>query len=139
MAARGLRNNNPLNIRRSKDHWRGQCPQQTDPAFCQFESLEYGWRAAFVLLTSSYYQRHHLRTLRAIITRWAPPVENDTAAYITYVAHHTGFDPDALLPSPSASPATWQSIATVMSLRECGLHPINYEAMRRGWEMAMSP
>ena len=47
MLPRGFRNNNPLNIRRSKDQWKGLAEAQTDRAFVQFKSLEYGWRAAF--------------------------------------------------------------------------------------------
>lgn len=55
MLPRGIRNNNPLNIRRTaKDQWQGLRAQQTDANFCQFESLEYGWRAAFYLLTRTY-------------------------------------------------------------------------------------
>jgi len=46
MLPRGIRNNNPLNIRRGKDQWQGLRAQQTDTSFCQFESLEYGWRVA---------------------------------------------------------------------------------------------
>ena len=46
MLPRGIRNNNPLNIRRSKDQWQGLRAQQTDASFCQFETLEYGWRTA---------------------------------------------------------------------------------------------
>ena len=37
MIARGIRNNNPLNIRRSKDKWQGMKALQTDAQFCQFE------------------------------------------------------------------------------------------------------
>ena len=43
MLPRGIRNNNPLNIRRGKDQWQGLRAQQTDASFCQFESLDYGW------------------------------------------------------------------------------------------------
>ena len=57
MLPRGIRNNNPLNIRRSKDQWQGLRAQQTDAQFCQFETLEYGWRAAFYLLTRTYYHK----------------------------------------------------------------------------------
>ena len=38
MIARGIRNNNPLNIRRSKDKCQGMKALQTDPQFCQFET-----------------------------------------------------------------------------------------------------
>ena len=42
MLPRGIRNNNPLNIRRTaKDQWKGLRAQQTDASFCQFDSLEY--------------------------------------------------------------------------------------------------
>ena len=54
MIARGIRNNNPLNIRRSKDKWQGLKTLQTDAQFCQFETMAYGWRAAFVMLTRTY-------------------------------------------------------------------------------------
>ena len=57
MLPRGIRNNNPLNIRRSKDQWQGMKKEQTDSAFCQFENLAYGWRAAFKLLTRTYYHK----------------------------------------------------------------------------------
>ena len=33
---------------------------QTDLAFVQFKSLEYGWRAAFHLLTRTYYHKYRL-------------------------------------------------------------------------------
>ena len=44
MTPRGIRNCNPLNIRRSKDQWKGLAERQQDAAFCQFKSLEYGLR-----------------------------------------------------------------------------------------------
>ena len=83
MLPRGIRNNNPLNIRRSKDKWKGLRAVQADAQFCQFETLEYGWRAAFYLLTRTYYHKYRLYTIRSIISKWAPPIENKTDAYIT--------------------------------------------------------
>ena len=53
---RGLRNNNPLNIRRSADRWEGARVEQTDPAFVQFENMSYGYRAAWKTLES--YWKH---------------------------------------------------------------------------------
>lgn len=46
----GLRNNNPLNIRKTKEVWVGEKVPLADPNFKQFESVEYGHRAAFVNL-----------------------------------------------------------------------------------------
>ena len=73
MLPRGIRNNNPLNIRRSKDQWKGLAEAQNDRAFCQFKSLEYGWRAAFYLLTRTYYHKYRgLRQARIIPRRILP-------------------------------------------------------------------
>ena len=136
MIARGIRNNNPLNIRRSKDKWQGLKPLQTDPQFCQFETMEYGWRAAFVLLTRTYYHTYRLYTIRAIITRWAPPNENNTAAYIRNVSRLTGIDPDEPLGIPSDKPARWIMLGAAMGIQECGLEGFDWFAMLRGWNMA---
>jgi hypothetical protein len=43
---RGIRNNNPLNIRHSADQWQGACEEQKDKSFVQFKSMAYGYRAA---------------------------------------------------------------------------------------------
>ena len=72
---RGIRNNNPLNIIRTKTVWMGMAKEQRDKKFVTFEKMEYGWRAAFVLLTRTYYRKYHLDTIRKIITRWAPAAD----------------------------------------------------------------
>lgn len=78
---RGVRNNNPGNIRRSRDPWQGLSGAQTDTAFFVFTSPAYGIRAlAKTLIT--YQDKHGLRTIEDIIARWAPSNENNTAAYI---------------------------------------------------------
>lgn len=89
MTSRGARNNNPGNIRRSKDAWQGLSKTQTDKAFFQFTTPVWGIRAlARILMT--YRDKHHCFTIREIILRWAPPNENNTAAYISRVAKLTG-------------------------------------------------
>lgn len=81
---RGIRNNNPLNIRIG-NVWLGEVDNPTDPEFEQFVSMKYGLRAAFVLIRR--YIRHYNRdTISAIITAWAPKQENDTLAYIDAVS-----------------------------------------------------
>jgi len=92
--ARGISNHNPGNIRWG-DPWQGLIPkaQRTDPDFCQFQNAAFGIRAlARTLIT--YQDKHSLSTIRQIVTRWAPPTENNTAAYIASVARQTGFEPD---------------------------------------------
>ena len=135
MISRGIRNNNPLNIRRSKDQWQGLRAVQTDPSFCQFETLEYGWRAAFKLLTRTYYHTYRLFTIRAIINKWAPPNENKTSAYIANVSRLTGIAPDEPIGIPSDKPARWMMLGIAMAIQENGLESIDYFAMMRGWTM----
>ena len=118
---RGIRNNNPLNIRRSKDKWKGIRAVQSDAQFCQFESLEWGWRAAFWLLTRTYYHKYRLFTIRAIVQKWAPAIENDTKAYIANVSRLTGIDPDEPIGIPSDQPARWIALGTAMAIQENGL------------------
>lgn len=91
--ARGIRNNNPGNIRHGGSQWQGMSAQQTDTDYVQFDDPVYGIRALAKLL-SNYQTRYGLNTVRAIITRWAPPVENITPAYIANVSRLTGLGPD---------------------------------------------
>ena len=58
MKTRGQRNNNPLNIRHSSDQWEGARKEQTDQSFVQFESMAYGYRAAWKTL-ESYWKYFH--------------------------------------------------------------------------------
>ena len=132
---RGIRNNNPLNIRRSKDKWKGMRAVQSDAQFCQFESLEWGWRAAFWLLTRTYYHKYRLFTIRAIVQKWAPSIENDTKAYIANVSRLTGIDPDEPIGIPSERPARWMMVGVAMAIQENGTESLDYFAMLRGWTL----
>ena len=134
---RGLRNNNPLNIRRTgKDQWKGLSKTQNDRSFCQFESMEWGWRAAFYLLTRTYYHTHRLYTIRGIISRWAPPQDhNNTEAYIRNVSRRTGIGPDEPIGIPSMQPARWMMLGAAMAIQENGTESLDYFAMLKGWEL----
>ena len=82
---RGLRNNNPLNIRWTPGTrpWQGQ--RSHDGQFAIFETMEDGYRAAFRVL-DSYNKKHNIYSVREIIYRWAPPQDhNATRAYIDKV------------------------------------------------------
>lgn len=93
---RGIRNHNPGNIRRSSDPWQGLAERQGDVEFFTFKSPIYGIRAlARTLIT--YQDKHGLRTIHQIIGRWAPPVENNTNAYVRAVAEATDLDADQML------------------------------------------
>lgn len=94
---RGIRNNNPGNIRHGSN-WQGLNPnsKNIDPAFCVFTSSVYGIRALAKVLIN-YKKIHGLNTVRQIISRYAPPNENQTTAYIQSVAKQLGVVPDAVI------------------------------------------
>ena len=89
---RGMRNNNPLNIRRvAGSHWKGEIVSPIeDKEFVQFASVEYGIRAAFCIL-DTYRRKYQDVCVEDIINRWAPPSENATSEYIRTVCRLTGF------------------------------------------------
>lgn len=86
MAPRGIRNNNPLNIRKGND-WQGERKPQTDAEFEEFVDIEHGLRAAIIIVKN--YMAKRIDTPTAIISRWAPSSENNTQAYINYVKQRT--------------------------------------------------
>ena len=92
--ARGIRNHNPGNLRRSSDPWQGLAPEQTDTEFFQFTSPKWGIRALARTLIV-YQDRGGLKTIDQMISRWAPPDENDTGAYVRAVAQRVGVALDA--------------------------------------------
>ena len=134
---RGLRNNNPLNLRRTKTVWTGQKTSDLrDPAFCEFDTMAHGWRAAFKLL-SKYYYDLHLTSIDAIINRWAPPADrNNTAAYVSRVAELMRHSPLADIGLRSDHPGRWMMLASAMAIVENGTASLDYFAMLRGYEMA---
>ena len=136
MTPRGLRNNNPLNIRRGGSQWQGLKREQADSQFCQFTTMAYGWRAAFVLLTRTYYHKYRLFTIEGIINRWAPPRENDTRAYVDTVSGLMNYDKNLPLGIPSTFPTRWMRLAVAMSIVENGTKAFDYFAMLDGWDMA---
>jgi len=89
---RGVRNNNPGNIRKSGTVWMGMSATQTDPSFVQFVAPEYGIRAIAKIMKS--YRALGLNTVREVIRRWAPPSENNTDAYVAAVCAECSVKPD---------------------------------------------
>ncbi len=92
---RGIRNNNPGNIRRTADQWEGMAEVQTDPEFVQFISPEYGFRAMVRILRS--YERRGVVTIQDIITTYSPSSENNTTNYIRFVATELDRSPDTAI------------------------------------------
>ena len=140
---RCIRNNNPLNIRRGTARWKGMSMRDDDEDFEQFETMAYGWRAAFILLGRTYYEKYHLNTIQKIISRWAPACENKTDAYMTYVSINVGINECDPLPSPKLAPAIWMRIAWAMFEVEAGRKAANdptnkelfFQSMKEGFDM----
>lgn len=88
---RGIRNNNPGNIRYNGIEWRGLATPPSDGTFCVFKTAHYGIRALARLLMN-YHHHYGLRTVNSLINRFAPPNENDTESYINNVCKNTGFN-----------------------------------------------
>jgi murein DD-endopeptidase MepM/ murein hydrolase activator NlpD len=91
-APRGLRNNNPGNIKHSpasrNDPWVGQLPaaQQHDATFLQFAEMKFGIRAVARCLRS--YRARGVDTIAAMARTWAPSIDNNNpGAYAQTVLH----------------------------------------------------
>ena len=129
--SRGLRNCNPGNIRRSATRYRGERQPSRDSEFKEFESVAYGYRAMFVLL-DTYSRRYGLCTIRQMLNRYAPPVENFTEGYIRFVSEKTGIAPDEMINSRAARDMV--PIVAAMSQIENGT-PAVMADVHRGWEL----
>ena len=132
MTTRGIRNCNPGNIRNSKTKYLGEVRPSRDAAFKQFETMAWGYRAMFVLLHT--YSRNGYRTLRQMITRYAPPVENHTENYIAHVSRWV--DRCADTPLDTLDPAVMIPVVTAMSRMENGMEAVDAE-VREGWRLFM--
>ena len=136
MPTRGLRNNNPGNIDKGRDEWEGQELPGDDPRFCTFTSMAYGCRALIRTLMT-YHAKHGLSTVREIISRWAPPVENATDAYIKHVCERLGVDPDTALDF-DGRPQIYLLLARAITYHENGsaADRISLETWQEGAELA---
>lgn len=128
---RGLRNNNPLNIRKDGQKWQGEKTQSTDSQFKQFITMAYGYRAAFVNLAT--YRERGWNTIESIITHWAPPSENNTIAYIKHVSEWSGVPKDKKL-LKSGSKDDYIAIVAAMSRVENGV-AADINEVRKGFAL----
>ena len=125
-----MRNNNPLNIRRVVGtSWKGEIVSPIeDKQFVQFTSLTYGLRAAFCILRT-YRNKHHAVCIEDIITRWAPPTENDTHKYILDVCKLTGFGGKERLTENN-----WPRLVGAMARLESGMN-LTEEQIQEGFRL----
>lgn len=129
---RGIRNNNPLNIRIG-NHWIGEVEEPTDKEFEQFTDIVFGLRAGFILLRR-YIKRYGLKTVQDIISRWAPASENNTANYIKLVSTSMGV---GILDELSfEDEETMIRLVSAMCLVECGC-TIDKEKIRKAYKICV--
>ena len=130
---RGLRNNNPLNIEKTKggNPWQGEIVPSADSRFAQFKSMAYGYRAAFKLL-DNYQRNYGLDTIRKMISRWAPSNENHTEAYVKAVSDRSGVPADGRITTTNHD--VMVPIVAAMSFVENGVEA-NIADVEAGWKL----
>ena len=128
---RGLRNNNPGNIRINNDKFQGEIIPSQDKSFKQFETIAYGYRAMFVILDN--YRKNGFDTIGKIIYRWAPPEDkNHTESYIKAVEIKTNIPRDKVLTELSGQ--NYIRIVSAMSEVENGI-PANMSDVIAGFNL----
>ena len=133
----GQRLHNPLNIRfNPANRWKGMNPNQPqERGFCRFVDDEHGLRAAIVIL-KNYVERHHLHTLEEIITRWAPPSENDTVIYLACIAGRCKMSPSHNINITRAS-MDLSYLVSAMARQETGMRfvPSYIQSLRENFNV----
>ena len=130
---RGIRNNNPLNIRKG-NNWKGERKVQTDKAFEEFETLQFGLRAGLKLIRNQISgfngSRPKFNTIGKLIKVWAPPSENATDKYIDFVCQAVGKLPSDIIREDDQKLIC--DIARAMAFVECGQW-IDIEQFESAW------
>jgi hypothetical protein len=130
---RGIRNNNPGNLRKTSIKWAGEVTPGTDPDFEQFKSMPYGIRAMLIDIINKH--KNGLDTIQELINVWAPPIENDTTAYINNVSARSGIPKNVVF---SPTKANFLAIAKAMAISENGADAllIPDSDWNEGWRLA---
>ena len=131
--ARGIRNNNPGNIRNSeRNDWKGEVSKadKKDQVFEEFETMSDGVRAMMRLL-QKYQRSYNLHTVKEIVERWAPRNENDTAAYVRTVCKEMQMQECCGL--DLTDKGTMCALVDAMCYVENGVH-IDMADIEAGWE-----
>lgn len=127
-ATRGLRNNNPLNIEyKAGTNWQGEIIPSGDSRFAQFQTMEYGIRAAFKTL-DTYVNKYGITSLEKIIKRWDPGSSN----YINVICQLTGYAPNKDM--SAAQPVEWIKLVRAMSQMENGIQ-LPLVQVKQGWDL----
>lgn len=127
------RNYNPLNIRATNIDWVGKTG--SNKGFEVFSNPEYGYRAAAKNLYK-YNERDNLKSVRDIVSKWAPPNENNTNNYVDIVAKDLGVDPDADLGNLRSNPSLTKDLMKSMTKVEGSNNNFNDKHIENGVALA---
>jgi hypothetical protein len=127
------RNYNPLNIRATNIDWVGKTGN--NKGFEVFSNPEYGYRAAAKNLYK-YNERDNLKSVRDIVSKWAPPNENNTNNYVELVAKDLGVDPDADLGDLRSNPSLTKDLMKSMTKVEGSNNNFNDKHIENGIALA---
>lgn len=130
---RGIRNNNPGNIRNSeRNDWKDEVSKadKKDQAFEEFKTMSDGVRAMMRLL-QKYQRSYNLHTVKEIVERWAPRNENNTAAYVRTVCKEMQMPECCGL--DLTNKGTMCALVDAMCFVENGVH-IDMADIEAGWD-----
>lgn len=140
---RGIRNNNPGNIKRSGgDQWKGLADsdemtpfQKREMTFCVFTEPRWGLRA--LARTLRNYQRlHNLRTTLQMVSRWAPGSDNnDTRGYAEAVASYLSIDMHDAIDFDGNTNLALQMMHAFIR-QENTIQPYSKTQLREGYELS---
>lgn len=124
----------PIGIR--QNNWGNLRPPGSATGFQRFDTPEAGIEA-MVRQIDRYRDRHGLNTVQGIVSRWAPPSENNTTAYVAAVSRALGVTASETI--DTTDPDTMRRLVTAMARHENGALPADAEeviasgvAMARG-------
>ena len=141
---KGIRNNNPLNLRESpgdKTIWLHERATDDDAQFEEFDIPEGGIRAAAINFRT-YKIKWGVRTVHELVTRWAPPkgkdangvpYTQDTNAYIRLVCNALGVDSGIEVPPRTRDVIDLEDWETLFSLMKVMIRHENGPAPRN-WQ-----
>lgn len=129
---RGYRNNNPLNIEKVDNKpWKGEVRPSQDYRLAQFKTMAYGFRAAFKLFYN-YQKLHGCRQLQDFISRLVPPSENNTRAYIDFVAKRCHISD--LTTIDTMNEQMMVEIVAAIARKKNGIEP-DMDDVQEGWKL----
>jgi len=133
---RGLRNNNVGNLIKTNIPWKGKIPHSDsqDERFEQFYEFHFGVRAMMKDISNDI--KKGANTVEKLIHQYAPPFENNTTAYVNYVADKVGVKPKETI---QVNEQTIKSLSKSIAIYENGFQyadMISDSEINKAWDIA---